>query len=61
MFSDISDKKDVHFMLKELYEKGDYGVKTGKGFYDYSDGKDVEVLSKRDRDFMKVSKCLFKK
>ena len=61
LFSDISDKKDVHFMLKELYEKGDYGVKTGKGFYDNSDGKDVEVLSKRDRDFMKVSKCLFKK
>lgn len=59
LFADISDTKELPPMLAELYEKGDFGVKTGKGFYDYSEGRDQEVISRRDRDFMKISKCLF--
>lgn len=46
-------------MLEQLYRKGDFGVKTGKGFYDYSGGRDREVIEKRDKDFMKVAKCLY--
>ena len=59
LFADISDKKDVHEMLEQLYRKGDFGVKTGKGFYDYSGGRDREIIEKRDKDFMKVAKCLY--
>lgn len=59
LFADISDKKDVHEMLEQLYRNGDFGVKTGKGFYDYSGGRDREVIEKRDKDFMKVAKCLY--
>ncbi len=59
LFEDISDKKDVHMMLKKHFDAGEYGVKTGKGFYDYSDGKDQIILNKRDKDFRKLSKCLF--
>jgi 3-hydroxyacyl-CoA dehydrogenase len=28
-------------VIKELYEKGDLGPKTGKGFYDWSQGRDT--------------------
>lgn len=59
LFKDISDVGEVHDMLKELYGNGNFGVKSGKGFYDYSKGRDKAILAKRDKDFMKVSKCLF--
>lgn len=59
LFRDISDAKEVHGMLRTLYEKGDYGVKTGRGFYDYSGGRGAEVIRKRDEDFLKVSQCLY--
>ena len=59
LFNDISNVGEVHDMLKELYGNGNFGVKSGKGFYDYSNGRDKAILAKRDKDFMKVSKCLF--
>lgn len=59
LFTDISDTKQVHKMLMNLVEEGCFGVKSGKGFYDYSGGRDVEVIRKRDEDFWKVSKCLY--
>lgn len=59
LFNDISNVGEVHDMLKELYGNGNFGVKSGKGFYDYSKGRDKAILAKRDKDFMKVSKCLF--
>lgn len=34
--------------LYELVEKGDYGVKTGKGFYDYSSRELQDILADRD-------------
>lgn len=33
-------------MLKELYGNGNFGVKSGKGFYDYSNGRDKAILAK---------------
>lgn len=59
LFPEISDVKEVHGMLRQLYEEGEYGVKTGSGFYDYSEGKGEEVIRKRDEDFLKVSRCLY--
>lgn len=59
LFADISNEKNVHKMLEQLYRDGDYGVKTGKGFYDYGNGRAEEVIAKRDKDFMKVVKCLY--
>ena len=46
-------------MLADRFEKGQYGVKTAAGFYDYAGGKDAEKIKYRDRMFTKISKCLF--
>ena len=40
-------------------EKGQYGVKNGAGFYDYSNGKDEEKIEYRDQMFTKLAKCLY--
>ncbi len=61
LFKDLSDSKEVSDILSNLAENGDYGVKSGRGFYDYSNGRDKEVIKKRDEDFYKVSQCLFGK
>jgi 3-hydroxybutyryl-CoA dehydrogenase len=33
-----------------------FGVKSGKGFYDYSDGKDEQAMKRRDKNFFKMLK-----
>ena len=60
LFPDLSDTKEVPHLLADLAENGSYGVKTGKGFYDYSDGKDREMIERRDRAFMTIDHCLYK-
>lgn len=58
MFKELSNSQNVPKLLADLYARGAYGVKSGKGFYDYSDGKDQKAIEKRDKDFYKVYKCL---
>ena len=43
--------------LCSLVEKGDLGVKTGKGFFDYTDKPNEETLAKRDDDLIRVLKA----
>jgi 3-hydroxybutyryl-CoA dehydrogenase len=40
--------------LRELMDQGDLGVKTGKGFFDYSDRPLEQVLRERDMALIKV-------
>ena len=59
LFPDLSDRKDVTPMLADLFKDGNYGVKSGKGYYDYSNGKDKDAIRHRDKMFIKLSKCLY--
>lgn len=59
LFADLCDRKEVFGLLKECFENDALGVKSAKGFYDYSNGKDEELIRYRDTMFTKVSKTLF--
>lgn len=59
LFEDLADEKEPFGLLAKCYENGQYGVKNGAGFYDYSEGKDEEKIRYRDQMFTKVSKCLY--
>ena len=40
-------------IVMEPYNRGDYGVKTGKGNYDYGDQTYEEILNRRDEQLLK--------
>ncbi len=44
-------------ILFDHVDKGELGVKTGKGFFDYSDRETKDVLKKRDKMLIKVLKA----
>ena len=59
LFADLSDERESFSLLKEAVARGDLGVKTGRGIYDYSDGRDKEAIRYRDQMYTKVARCLF--
>jgi len=59
LFPELSDAKTVSPLLSVPAVQGDYGVKTGRGFYDYSDGKGEAATKRRDQLFLKLADCLY--
>ena len=53
---DICNEKKAGDYLRQLVEKGDTGVKAGKGFYDWSQRDIQEDMSKRDLFIMEAVK-----
>lgn len=58
LFRDLSDTKEPQEILKELMDKKELGVKSKKGFYDYFNGRDDEVIKRRDKMFFKMLKYM---
>jgi 3-hydroxybutyryl-CoA dehydrogenase len=56
LFNELSSVKKPNQLLQELMDNKNLGVKTGKGFYDYSGGKGEEVMKRRDKNFFKMLK-----
>ena len=61
LFGQLCNDAGVPRILKENYEAGRLGVKSGAGFHDYSGDKAAKAIAKRDADFLKLSRCLFGK
>lgn len=40
-------------MIFDHYDRGEFGVKSGKGFYDYSDRPYAETLKERDKQLLR--------
>ena len=59
LFADLFDTGEVHALLADHYNNGEFGVKSGKGYYEYADGRDKEMIAYRDKMFLKVSDCLY--
>lgn len=57
---DLCDAKEPQKQIRDLYEQGHYGVKNGRGFYDYSNGKGEEAVKIRNRKFKDMKDCLDK-
>ena len=53
---DICNEKKAGDYLRQLVEKGDTGVKAGRGFYDWSQRDIQEDMSKRDLFIMEAVK-----
>ena len=44
-------------LFEEIYQAGNYGVKSGAGFYDYSDGKADVAIKNRDAMYLAMAKA----
>lgn len=54
----LASGSDLSPTLEQLVAQGHYGVKTGRGFFDWSDGDLAELLRERDRRLLQVRKLM---
>ncbi|MDD6462294.1 MAG: 3-hydroxyacyl-CoA dehydrogenase NAD-binding domain-containing protein [Bifidobacteriaceae bacterium] len=59
LMPDLEDSHDVPALLKQHCDAGELGVKTGRGFYDYSGSKALEATAERDRKLQAVHDALY--
>jgi 3-hydroxybutyryl-CoA dehydrogenase len=57
LWEDLSDAKYPSGEFEAIYQAGNYGVKTGKGFYDYSGDKADKAVQARDAMYLAMAKC----
>ena len=55
---ELAPYSGVPKIVEQKVEKGELGVKTGKGFYDYSGRSTEEILRERDLKYLKILRAL---
>ncbi len=58
LYETLADDKHSQKLLLEKYNNGDYGSKTGKGFYDWSVKSQEEMVSRQNFRFIERLKAL---
>lgn len=58
LFETLADAKKPQNILMKHYEQGNYGAKTGKGFYDWSVKSLAEMVSRQNYRFIERLKAL---
>ena len=59
LFETLADAKTPQKLLMENYERGNYGAKTGKGFYDWTTEKSLdEMVGRQNTRFIDRLKAL---
>lgn len=53
LFKELNNAREVSPLLRSKAEQGNYGWKTGKGFYDYSGSKKEESMERFVRNLIK--------
>ena len=56
---DLCNTEQPQKLLADHYKRNEYGVKTHRGFYDYSDGADIRAVERRDRLFSLLYQTLY--
>jgi len=56
LFKDLDASKEPQTLLREKVAQGETGVKSGKGFYDWSKRSAQAVIKKRDEHLLKLLK-----
>jgi len=54
VYKDLDNATEPHNIVKQMVERNELGVKTGKGFYDWSKRSASEVMRIRDEYLIKI-------
>ena len=52
LLEDLADDKEPQELLLQKYERGEYGAKTGKGFYDWAKKNLEEMIARQNKRFV---------
>lgn len=59
LFADLADDKEPQALLRQKKAEGKLGLKSGEGFFDYSDGRGAKAVAERNRKLAALSEILF--